>query len=74
MFEDFRKLIDDTAFSDDDHDEEPVDEVLPDEPRLILGLTPIQRFFVAFMLLVMTVVLGMLILLMTSRIALPFIG
>jgi hypothetical protein len=73
MFEDFRKLIDETAFSDDDQEELP-DEVLPEEPRLILGLNPIQRFFVAFMLLVMTIVVGVLVLLVTSRIALPFIG
>ena len=74
MFEDFRKQIDDSAFSEDDQNEETPDDNLFAEPRLRFGLTPIQRFFVAFMLLLMTMVLGVLILLVTSKIALPFIG
>ncbi len=74
MFEDFRKQIDDSAFSDDNQNEEAPDEILFAEPRQIFGLTPVQRFFVAFMLLMMTIVLGVLVLLVTSKIALPFIG
>lgn len=71
MFEDFRKQIDDSAFPDDDQDE-PSDEVSLDEPRKLLGLTPVQCFFVAVMLLLMTTILGVLTLLVTSKIALPF--
>jgi hypothetical protein len=74
MFEDFRKQIDDSAFSDDNQNEEAPNDILFAEPRLIFGLTPVQRFFVAFMLLMMTIVLGVLVLLVTSKIALPFIG
>jgi hypothetical protein len=74
MFEDFRKQIDDSAFFDDDQNAEIL-EVNPfEEPRKLLGLTPVQRFFVAFMLLMMTIILGVLILLVTSKIALPFLG
>jgi len=74
MFEDFRKQIDDSAFPDDDQNAETSDEILFEEPRKLLGLTPVQCFFVALMLLLMTLVLGVLILLVTSKIALPFFG
>ncbi len=74
MFEDFRKQIDDSAFSDDDQKEASPDADLFEEPRLILGLTPVQRFFAAFMLLLMITVVGVLALLVTSKIALPFVG
>jgi hypothetical protein len=74
MFEDFRKQIDDSAFSDDAQNTETPVEIPLGEPRQIFGLTPVQRFFVALMLLLMTIVLGVLILLVTSKIALPFSG
>ena len=74
MFEDFRKQIDDSAFTDDDQKEVTSDDIPFGEPRRLLGLTAVQRFFVAFMLLMMTIVLGVLILLVTSKISLPFIG
>ena len=71
MFEDFRKQIDDSAITDDDQEETP-DEISLGEPRKLLGLTPVQCFFVAVMLLLMTTILGVLTLLVTSKIALPF--
>lgn len=74
MFEDFRKLIDDSAFNDDGQKEENPEGTPFGKPRQLFGLTPIQRFFVAFMLLVMTIVLGSLLLLVTQKIALPFLG
>ncbi len=74
MFEDFRKQIDDSAFSDDNQEEASPDAELFEEPRLILGLTPVQRFLAAFMLLLMITVVGVLALLVTSKIALPFVG
>ena len=74
MFEDFRKQIDDSAFTDDDQSTETPDDNPFGEPRKLFGLTPVQRFFVALMLLLMTIVLGVLILLVTSKIAFPFLG
>ena len=75
MFEDFRKQIDDSSFPDEDQQNEDTPDEIPFvEPRNIFGLTPIQRFFVALMLLLMTIVLGVLLLLVTSKIAIPFIG
>jgi hypothetical protein len=74
MFEDFRKLIDDSGFNDEDQKEVTPEEDPFGEPRRLLGLTAVQRFFVAFMLLMMTIILGVLFLLVTSKIAFPFLG
>jgi len=71
MFEDFRKQIEDSSFTDEDQEEAlPVDNI--SDTGLILGMTPIQRFIVAFMLLMMTIILGILFLLVTAKIAPPF--
>lgn len=72
MFEEFRKQTEDAAFGDDDQVEAPPDKILQVEEREFLGLTPVQRFIVAFLLLVMTFTLGILFLLVTAKIALPF--
>jgi hypothetical protein len=69
MFDDFRKQIDDSFFFDEDN-EEPQSELLSQE-HYFLGMTPVQRFIVAVMLLLMTIILGVLFLLVTSRISLP---
>jgi hypothetical protein len=69
MFDDFRKQIDDSSFFNEDN-EEPQSELLKKE-HYFLGMTPIQRFIVALMLLLMTIILGVLFLLVTSRISLP---
>ncbi len=37
----------------------------------IFGMTPVQRFILAFMLLIITVMLGVLFLLVTSKIVPP---
>jgi hypothetical protein len=69
MFDDFRKQIDDSSFFEKDN-EEPQPELLSRE-HYFLGMTPVQRFTVAVMLLLMTIILGVLFLLVTSRISLP---
>lgn len=71
MFEDFRKQIDDASFPNEDQEEEKPVEIINQERRF-LGMTPVQRFIVAFMLLLMTIILGVLFLLVTSKIAPPF--
>jgi hypothetical protein len=69
MFDDFRKQIDDTSFFNED-DKQPQSELLKQE-HYFLGMMPVQRFIVAVMLLLMTIILGVLFLLVTSRISLP---
>ncbi|MFZ2097025.1 MAG: hypothetical protein WAV05_10340 [Anaerolineales bacterium] len=71
MFDDFRKQMDDSAFYEEDKDEETPVEIV-NQGDHILGMTPVQRFVVAVMLLLMTVILGVLFLLVTSKIAPPF--
>ncbi|MEA3351679.1 MAG: hypothetical protein U9Q82_13760 [Chloroflexota bacterium] len=43
------------------------------EPAIFLGMTPIQRFVIAIMILLMVVILGSFCLLVTEKIALPFL-
>ncbi len=73
MFEDFRKQIDDASFKDEEQQEEPLAGTASHE-RHFLGMTPPQRFIVAILLLMMTIVLGLLFLLVTSKIVPPFLG
>ncbi|MFZ0531831.1 MAG: hypothetical protein WAM09_01525 [Anaerolineales bacterium] len=74
MFEDFRKQIEDASFTDEDQTEKSPVENPFSEQRFFLGLTPVQRFIVALMLLMMTIILGVLFLLVTSKIVPPFLG
>lgn len=71
MFEDFRKQAEEADFPDEDLNEELRVEIQKNEKGYFLGLTPVQRFIVALMLLFMTIILGLLFLLVTSKISLP---
>jgi len=68
MFEDFRQQ----AVEDNFEDPEEQNQVftLPRSNR-ILGMTPPQRFVLAVMLLMMTIILSSLCLLVTERIVPP---
>jgi hypothetical protein len=73
MFDDFRKQMDDSAFLEEDKTQDlQVD--LKSHEHHFLGMTPFQRFIVAVMLLLMTIILGVLFLLVTSKIVLPIFG
>ena len=74
MFEDFRKQAEQADFPDEDQDDELRVELTSPEDGRFLGMTPVQRFIVALMLLFMTIILGILFLLVTSRLSLPFLG
>ncbi len=71
MFEDFRKQIDDNQFSDEEQPEEPAPKTKLQDTVYLLGMTPVQRFVLASMLLVITILLGVLFLLVTSKIVPP---
>lgn len=73
MFEDFRKQSENASFSDDTT-EEPAKEFTGRQHGYFLGMTPAQRFILALMVLIMTVILGVLFLMVTSKILLPFFG
>jgi hypothetical protein len=74
MFEDFRKQAEEATFSDKDQEEELSVEISHNEEGRFLGMNPVQRFIVALMLLFMIVILGVLFLLVTSKIVLPIYG
>jgi hypothetical protein len=71
MFEDFRKQIIDDSFKDEHSKKGITGNLASSETRYFLGLRPFQRFIIAFLLLVMTIALGVLFLLVTARIVPP---
>jgi len=74
MFEDFRKQAEEANFPDEDQDEDMQMEAAPTQQGNFLGMTPAQRFILALMLLFMTIILGGLFLLVTSKVTFPFFG
>jgi len=74
MFEDFRKQAEEADFPDEDQDDELQVEITQEDRGMFLGMTPVQRFIVALMLLFMIIILGALFLLVTSKITLPIFG
>jgi len=74
MFEDFRKQSEDASFQEEELQSEISHRFRMDDDRLILGLTPAQRFVLAFMLLVMMIILGVLFLLVTNKVVPPTFG
>ncbi len=71
MFEDFRKQILDDSFKDDDKKKGFNGNLASGETRYFLGLRPFQRFILAFLLLLMTIAMGVLFLIITARIVPP---
>ena len=71
MFEDFRKQIDDSSFSDDDQSAADGPKTKLQDTVYFLGMSPVQRFILATMVLVIAILLGVLFLLVTSRIVPP---
>ncbi len=74
MFEDFRKQTEDASFSDDKQEVEQPPSDPGKDRELVLGMTPPQRFIIAVLILVMTIILGLLFLMVTSKIVPPMIG
>jgi hypothetical protein len=71
MFEDFRKQAEQANFPDESLEEEPSIETTKSKEGRFLGLTPIQRFIIALMLLFMIIILGILFLFVTDKIIFP---
>jgi hypothetical protein len=74
MFEDFRKQAEEADFSDDDQEAELRVKNSRNNNGRFLGITPVQRFIIALMLLFMIIILGLLFLMVTSKIVLPAFG
>ncbi|RPI33705.1 MAG: hypothetical protein EHM70_05210 [Chloroflexota bacterium] len=72
MFDDLRQQAD-SSFEEEEQDQgmETSRRVRP--ARNFLGMTPVQRFVIAVMVLMMTCILGSFCLLVSERIFVPFI-
>jgi hypothetical protein len=66
-------LRDDADFVEEDADYKYQEAAVPAGPQTeFLGMTPVQRFVIAFMILMMTCILGSFFLLITETVWLPF--
>lgn len=75
MLDDLRERASDPDFfTDDETTFEYKDKgSFRESPRLFLGMTPVQRFVIAVMILMMVCVMGIFLLLVTEKIYLPMI-
>ena len=71
MLDDFRQQADSVSFFDEEEFE--FEEVEVQTKRYLLGMTPVQRFIISAMLLVIVLLMGSLGLLVTGRVLLPFL-
>lgn len=71
MFEDFRKQAEQADFPDEIQEELQKLEAPKKSGGHFLGMTPVQRFILTLMLLIMIIILGVLFLMVTSKIELP---
>ncbi len=71
MFEDLREDADFVEEDDADYNYQESAAGAPAQAQF-LGMTPIQRFVIAFLILMMTCILGLFFLLITETIWLPF--
>jgi hypothetical protein len=74
MFDDLRQQADQSAFGQPEEEEQDIYTMkeAPAQSRdRLLGMTPAQRFVIAVMLLLMTLILSSLCLLVTEKIFLP---
>lgn len=69
MLDDLREQIGDSVFDDDD--EELGSKEQKSAPAIFLGMTPVQRFVIAAMVMMIVCILSSFCLLVTERIALP---
>lgn len=71
MFEDLRENADFVEDDEVDYDYQESAAQAPAQAQF-LGMTPVQRFVITFMILMMTCILGLFFLLITETIWLPF--
>jgi hypothetical protein len=74
MLDDLReKANDPDFFLDDEEDDISKNKIIyKEKPQLFLGMTPIQRFVIAVLILLTISVIGTFVLLVTEKIVLPF--
>jgi hypothetical protein len=70
MFDNLREMSDDSALFQEVGDEQPAAKRVRRPRRKFLGMTPGQRFILAILLLFTVLVMGMMCLLVTQKLAL----
>ena len=72
MLDDLREQASDSDYFDAEEESYDFEEEVPNAPRRkFLGMTPVQRFVIAVMLLFTTCILSTFCLLVTERVVLP---
>lgn len=72
MLDDLREQAGNMDFLTDDEESYDYNEILTAKPTLFMGVTPVQRFVIAVLLMLMTCLLSTFCLLVTEKITLPF--
>jgi hypothetical protein len=73
MLDDLREQADSAEFLEEEGDFFGYDEAPSMRAQLFMGMTPVQRFVIAVMILMMTCILSSFCLLVTEKIAPPFL-
>ena len=72
MVDDLRDKTGDQEYFEGFEDDYDYETDFSPNPRLFLGMTPIQRLVIALMMLLMVCVMGMSLLLVTEKVLFPF--
>lgn len=74
MFDDLRRQADQSSFGPPEEEEDAYTmKEAPAQARdRLFGMTPVQRFVIAILLFMMTLIVGSLFLLVTQKIYLPY--
>ncbi len=71
MLDDLRNSAKESYLEEEPVIEKKVAKPFKEEPKLIFGMTAPQRFIVAIFILLMVIILGLFILIMFQKIAIP---
>ena len=74
MLDDLREQASDSDFNIDEDEAEAYSsyKTYREKPKLFLGMTPVQRFVIAVLMLLMVGVMGAFVLLVTEKLYFPF--
>ena len=71
MLDDLREQAGDVDFFTDEEESYDYNEIQTAKPTLFMGMTAVQRFIIAVLVMFMTCIMGTFCLLVTEKIALP---
>jgi hypothetical protein len=71
MFDDFRQH---GSFFEEQEEERPVEQAPIETRRQLLGMSPVQRFVISLLLLMIVCMVSAFALIVTERVLLPFLA